>query len=109
MKLEDQVYSLELSRILQELEIKQESLFYWAKDFYHESFDIYYRSRYSNTHENGISAFTQAELGEMLPANIIHCSKDGDKWCVLMALIFKKAMVNLLTLRSMPEPKCLFI
>jgi hypothetical protein len=71
MKLENQVVSLELSKKLKELGVKQISFFYWNSNknkvvaSYHLGvapidFDImgYY------------SAFTVAELGEMLPESV---------------------------------------
>ena len=70
MKVEEQVCSLELAKKLKDLGVKQESLWYWVKiaeidrqwilmhtDKVHEGF-IY------------VSAFTVAELGEMLPNKI---------------------------------------
>ena len=62
MKLEDQLTSLELSKKLRELGVKQNSIWWWwddvlnlAKGLDSENFVKYY------------SAFTCAELGEMLP------------------------------------------
>jgi hypothetical protein len=66
MPKEKQVCSLELSQKLKELEVKQKSYFYWRddgftltdkKEDYHPDFKWY-------------SAFTVAELGEMLPKEI---------------------------------------
>jgi len=73
MKLEDQVVSLELAKRLKELGVKQESLFYWwldtGSDFKDEPSANYGKP---TPKENGgwwdeVSAFTVAELGEMLP------------------------------------------
>jgi len=85
MKLENQVTSLELSKKLKELGVKQESLFYW---------ESYYLPITTSRHNTLISskdigakepverrgflvsklirysAFTVAELGEMLPASL---------------------------------------
>lgn len=84
MKLENQVCSLELSKRLKELGVKQESYFHWY---------ISYRSNYafileskevncivdSNDTYSVYKAFTIAELGEMLPPYI---EKDGKTyWC----------------------------
>lgn len=86
MTLEQQVTSLELSKRLKELGVKQESLFYWEKrysidwavttteDLSARKYDKYYKY---------ISAFTASELGEMLPEDIfgkghIYCSKRHD-------------------------------
>lgn len=62
MKLESQVTSLEISKRLKELGVKQESFFHWCglKN---------YNIQYGNFVYMGdvVSAFTVAELGEMLP------------------------------------------
>src|SRR5882724_452123 len=93
MKLEDQVVNLELSKRLKELCVKQESLFYWAKynDYFQEEFNLVIfdendfitidfeyvknigcsccQGSYEVTEQ--YSAFTVAELGEMLPDKIV--------------------------------------
>ena len=61
MKLENQVCSLELAKKLKELGVKQESLFWWCKDF---------KGRVVQPHKHnclggGISAFTVIELLEI--------------------------------------------
>lgn len=61
MKLENQVTSHEISKRLKELGVKQESLFYWEP----QSNGIFEITRWY--HKDSISAFTVAELGEMLP------------------------------------------
>ena len=73
MELEQQVCSLELAKKLKELGVKQESLWYWnmiTKEFkdYEGKSPIIACEIYSNSRlwEN-FSAFTVAELGEMLP------------------------------------------
>jgi hypothetical protein len=74
MKLENQVCSLELAKRLKELGVKQESLFYWCQmekptrtawDIRGEKFIDDYK--YTSRELKYISAFTVAELGEMLP------------------------------------------
>lgn len=85
MKLQDQVTNLELSKKLKELGVKQESQFYWhrpidgngkpngkyfvnwkeANDFCDDD---------SHDHKP-VSAFTVAELGELLPQNFTN--EDG--------------------------------
>lgn len=74
MKLEDQVCSLELAQKLKELGVKQESLFIWS---YYPHVDSYHPMPEFNQLNDGeeqnglnISAFTVAELGEMLPFSI---------------------------------------
>lgn len=78
MTLEQQVVSLDLAKRLKELEVKQESLFYWCKG----RFDQPDKSKWeindsidTHAHEN-ISAFTVAELGEMLPKDEGHYHSD---------------------------------
>lgn len=88
MKLEYQVCSLELAKKLKELGVKQDSLFYWVvdnthdvikicfknEDLYQISDDVKYAYIYTRVmadeHVNVkeiYSAFTVAEIGEMLP------------------------------------------
>lgn len=62
MKLEEQVVSLELSKQLKSLGVKQESLFYWE-----EARGMWFIDYSSSPGVNHISAFTGAELGEMWP------------------------------------------
>ena len=73
MKIEDQVCSLELAKRLKELGVNQESVFWWTDE------DLVLMGGYKNTDwkisdTKGLyeqcaytSAFTVAELGEMLP------------------------------------------
>lgn len=78
MNLERQVCSLPLAQRLKELGVKQESLFFW-KDFgERDGFGV--EHRYHCTADNmvnGYSAFTVAELGEMLPRSVV--GKDGKR------------------------------
>ena len=69
MNIEDQVCSLELSKRLRELNIEQDSIFYWIKSNNPKSdYHIAVTSGYcKNLHNEKISAFTVAELGVMLP------------------------------------------
>lgn len=73
-----QFTSLELSKRMKELGFKQDSLFYWRTDWYEggEKKDIYqlvderhanYAPASLSYHYELISAYTVAELGEMLP------------------------------------------
>ena len=72
MKLENQVSNLELSRKLKELGVKQESLFYYQgvkKEIDLEkgyALDILRKLTFAGAEK--VSAFTVAELGEILPA-----------------------------------------
>lgn len=68
MKLEDQVTSLELSKKLKSLNVKQESLYYWWRKQL-ENY-AWMRSMGYHTDSKACSAFTVAELGEMLPASV---------------------------------------
>ena len=68
MKLEDQVCSIEPSKKLKELGVKHDSLFYWSYGCLDElSLQIGIKEGNSLTPITNISAFTVAELGEMLP------------------------------------------
>jgi len=67
MKLQDQVVEFELSHKIGSLEIPQDSFWVWvqSKDIFGDSSEWILRP---NCHDGeGISAFTVAELGEMLP------------------------------------------
>lgn len=68
MKLENQVCNLELSKKLKKLGVKQESLFYWTPEETEGSYLIY-RGK-EKPYFADISAFTVAELGEMLPKQL---------------------------------------
>lgn len=87
MKLEQQVVSLELAQKLKELGVKQESLFYYQVG------QIYLRSQHIDPKmliaDNGertlympefdVSAYTVAELGEMLPKQYRSWKSGDDK------------------------------
>ena len=86
MKLQGQVCNLELSKKLKDLGCKQESLFYWIKptdNGKHSPYILLYKDEVcwdiSCGHEP-ISAYTVAELGEILPDNLISSGKDNGKW-----------------------------
>lgn len=91
MKIQDQVSSLELSKKLKELGVKQESLYYWCSPGIdwrtNGEWELYpagYVSSASliSVEERGVSAFTVAELGEMLPSECkSYRPKQGEfKW-----------------------------
>lgn len=70
MKLEDQVCSLESAKRLKELGVRQDSYFYWngiMTDVENKLVGII-KNDFSN---DGYSAFTVAELGEMLPPFVV--------------------------------------
>lgn len=72
MKLEQQVISLDIAKRLKELGVKQESLFYWLtyRQFKDEDFNLSFGNDIGLLSDFSISAFTVAELGEMLPYQI---------------------------------------
>ena len=78
MKLENQVCSLESAKRLVELGIKQESLFYWMKfpiqkQVYENikwKWEVVSKDFLESAFSEKISAFTVAELGEILPKEI---------------------------------------
>lgn len=66
-----QVCNLELAKKLKELGVKQESLWYWDFSDYKVYKEIGLINKYDmEITNNHISAFTCAELGEMLPDEI---------------------------------------
>ncbi len=79
MKLENQVTSLEISKKLKELDVKQESYFYWIDIVGYENRKVHLGQYPKGWIDKGgtldsywgsddyVSAFTVAELGEMLP------------------------------------------
>lgn len=67
MELKDQVCSLELAKRLKELGVKKNSLFYWDSHCIEE---LKTQGNYGITSDGEYSAFTVAELGEMLPVII---------------------------------------
>lgn len=83
MQLEKQVTSLELSKRLKELGVKQESLFYYfvgaVTGNTRLGYGLHSKSDINFTNSHTYSAFTVAELGELLNeiANRIDC---GDTW-----------------------------
>lgn len=74
MKLEDQVCSLELAKRLKELGLKQDSYFWWDL-----SIPGFVRVHFKPCSENDISAFSVAELGEMLPLEY-KTQRSREKW-----------------------------
>ena len=87
MKLEQQVTSLELSRCLKEIGVKQESLFYWVCHWVNRTpertFNLFYGKDEDDTVNEFVSAFTVAELGEMLPEGTESHRRDNTWWCIL--------------------------
>lgn len=85
MKLENQVVSLEIAKKLKELGVKQESLFWWVLDGVSENGWSLIRESFVFTigreYLERYSAFTVAELGEMLPNGMTssHTSWEEDE------------------------------
>lgn len=91
MKLENEVVSLNLARKLKELGVKQESEFIWQTDYHpygetaieDDGTATLLSATRTATAEMGVvgrySAFTVAELGEMLP-NFAFTFKNNDGW-----------------------------
>ena len=80
MKLEDQVCSLDLAKRLKELGVKQESLFHWGCDG--SGFSYLEPSNESVWPKKWLySAFTVAELGEMLNSFEIRSGRYNDQNC----------------------------
>jgi len=96
MELEKQVASFKLSKKLKELGVKQDSLFEWSTEFkkfngeptiqlmsgkfgltVHHNIDW---RVYDFKKRETYSAFTVAELGEMLPDNLVSSGMDSGKW-----------------------------
>jgi hypothetical protein len=82
MKLEQQVTSLEISKRLKELGVKQESLFDWVDIDDNEYLLMGRKQKEFDEMDTGgkyecISAFTVAELGEMLLEGIDYYKMNG--------------------------------
>ena len=94
MKLENQVCSLDLAKRLKELGVNQESLWWWVEDIasnihlcYINKADMFHSIKIAKEPlpVNSYSAFTVAELGEMLPdweEDMIYIFRDCDTWFV---------------------------
>src|SRR5213080_1394008 len=82
MRLEEQVTSLELAKKLKELGVPQESLYYWYTSEFGEP-HIEHKPSNNVRDWESVSAFTVAELGEMLPQFHTSTSKNmhtGEKY-----------------------------
>ena len=96
MQLSDQVCSLELARRLKELGVKQESCFYWCNvnNWEYKSILRYCENateRELRLSGFAISAFTVAELGEMLPVWQDSCKREINEWHVR---VFEKDIIH---------------
>jgi len=86
MTLEDQVCSLELAKKLKELGVRQKSAFYWTER--EIVFGGYGTRKVELERREGerVSAFTVAELGEMLPLHKLfqkRFEKGGSIYCAI--------------------------
>jgi len=82
MELKKQVVSIRLAKKLKKLGVKQESLFYWEMDFFKKGRikgRIATQEKACIGSEVCFSAFTVAELGEMLPKSY-HSEKMNLMW-----------------------------
>ena len=81
--LEKQVTSLELSKQLKDTGVKQDSVYYWTWAEWNEKTEwvLIPRDRAIKLKKEKYSAFTVAELGEMLPARI---KTDYGSWNYLL-------------------------
>jgi hypothetical protein len=72
MKLEQQVCGMKLAKRLEELGVKQESYFQWRYFGDNREGEIWLvqPSKEDYRYPTAVSAFTVAELGEMLPRNV---------------------------------------
>lgn len=82
MKIENAHTSLELSKRLRDLGVRQESAFYWAELFMTKDMVLVQPTAFSITSpEPRIAAFSVAELGEMLPFEVQGSTLDYWKDC----------------------------
>lgn len=85
MNLSEQVCSLEYAKRLQELGVKQDSLFYWYNKNEDKSlYGIAYTKGSKLKDADIYSAFNVAELGEMLPDWSESCKRAYDDWFCLV-------------------------
>jgi len=70
MRIEDQVCSLELSKKLKELGVRQESYFYWYDDTVAHKMYFAGGGLVGSKPIEKYSAYTASELGEMLPMEV---------------------------------------
>jgi hypothetical protein len=84
MKIEAQVCSLEFAKKLMELGVKQESLFSWANTIGQKDQRCWrIEPKIEDAMMGYLSAFTVAELGEMLPPAFSTSRGVGNRWiCV---------------------------
>jgi hypothetical protein len=98
MKLEQQVCSLELAKRLKKLGVKQDGVFGYASKR-SEKYRLYFDPFTERVNLNSVvSAFTVAELGEMLPEEMkngtsweeLRIKRDGDEWNVIYGALWNE-------------------
>ena len=68
MQVKDQIISLELAKMLKDLGVLQKSLWYWYRYYYDKQWFIGHKEEIAfEENPDCYSAFTVAEIGEMLP------------------------------------------
>lgn len=99
MQLEDQCCSLELAKKLKELNVKQNSQFYFANAKYigdhvleEEVWMIAHLSQTTGISNEWYSAFTASELGDMLPSWHDSCKSADNDWHIR---VFEKDKNNI--------------
>lgn len=88
MKLEEQVCSLSLSQRLKELGVKQDSLYFYERHIDGSGDHTIWSPKSINNADRDryISAFTVAELGEMLPERYATFRHNDEYTCELFTL-----------------------
>jgi hypothetical protein len=112
-QLKRQLTSLELSKVLKDLGVKQESLFYWHNPFNDDYWEPTASKRAyiekKNVNPENYSAFTVSELGEMLrwenlyifgtPKELLHHidgkNTEADARAKMLIYLLEKKMVTL--------------
>jgi len=82
MEIYKQVCSLELAQKMKELGFKQQSIFWWSRENLAHTFKLSSFARNIEKPEDGfkISAYSVAELGEMLPEDYLVWKNGKDDW-----------------------------
>jgi len=90
MKLGDQVVSLELAEEMKKLGAKQDSILFWTWTEWNEMIEwvLIIQEEAARAHKTSYSAYTVAELGEMLDTDtvsgrIVIDEEEAKKWCCL--------------------------
>jgi hypothetical protein len=79
MKFERQVCSLELAKKLKELGVRQEGIHTWQRRRHDKQYELDPGGSFETADDDAwFSAFTVAELGEMLPASVVSGKTEFD-------------------------------